>query len=235
MRQSCRLFLFFAAVALTATAAGADGYPWTPSASRASGPLPWTGPYLGLNLGYGWHDVSGLYDGLGSPTDLSGTEPNGAVVGGQIGYNQRMNWFLMGIELDADTSIESSSVIDQATNANIKGDLGYLASARGRIGVLFNDVLLYGTFGVAAARYTFTEVNGPFIGQIQLKDTGAVYGGGLEWMVAYGVSLRTEYLRYDMGDGTFLPTSFPDIDPGDFVKFRDINVARAGVNIRLAP
>jgi outer membrane immunogenic protein len=171
----------------------------------------------------------------GNPTDLRGTEPNGAIVGGQIGYNYRMNWFLMGVELDADTATDSSSVIDPASGTQIKSDLSYLASARGRLGVLSNNVLLYGTAGVGAARYTFTEMNGALVREQRLKDTAAVYGGGLEWMVAYGVSLRTEYLRYDMSDSESLGPGFPGVSPGDFVRFRNVDIVRAGVNVRLAP
>lgn len=234
MKQSVRILAFVAAVALITSAARADGY-WPQSPARTQGPLPWTGPYFGLNLGYGWHDVAGVYDNAGNPTNLSGTEPNGAIVGAQIGYNARWSWFLMGVELDADTAIDSNSVVNAANGAQITGDLSYLASARGRIGALWGPVLFYGTIGVGAARYTFTELNGGFVGEQRLKDTAAVYGGGLEWMVAYGVSLRTEYLRYDMSDNATLSPGFPGVDPGDFVQFRDVDIVRAGVNVRLAP
>jgi outer membrane immunogenic protein len=198
-------------------------------------PLPWTGPYVGLNLGYAWHDVSGVYDNFNNPTDLSGTVPNGAIVGGQIGYNWRMNWFLMGVELDADTGIDSNTAVDGLTGGQITGDASYLASARGRLGVLWGDVLFFGTAGVGAARYTFTEVGGGFTGKQRLQDTAAVYGGGLEWMVAYGVSLRTEYLRYDMSDRASLSPGLIGVDAGDFIRFRDVDIVRAGVNVRLAP
>ncbi len=234
MKQSVRILAFVAAVALITSAARADGY-WPPSPARTQGPLPWTGPYFGLNLGYAWHDVAGIYDNAVTRTNLSGTEPNGAIVGAQLGYNARWNWFLMGVELDADTAINSNSVVTSANGAQITGDLSYLASARGRLGALWGPVLFYGTIGVGAARYTFTEVNGGFVGEQRLKDTAAVYGGGLEWMAAYGVSLRTEYLRYDMSDNAALSPGFPGVDPGDFVRFRDIDIVRAGVNVRLAP
>ncbi len=72
-------------------------------------------------------------------------------------------------------------------------------------------------------------------GEQHLSDTALLFGGGLDWMVAYGISLRTEYLRYDLSDSTALLPSFPGVDPGDFVRFRDIDIVRAGVNVRLAP
>lgn len=232
MKQSVRLLAFVAAVALITCAARADGY-WPQSTARTQGPLPWTGPYFGLNLGYAWHSVDGVYDSAISPTSLSGLDPNGAIVGAQLGYNWRMNWFLLGVELDADTGINSSnSVTDGSTGEVISGDLSYLATLRGRLGVLWGDVLFYGTGGGAAARYTFTESLGG--SQLHLKDTGWSYGGGIEWMVAYGVALRTEYLRYSLGDNVSI-SGFPGAGAGDFLNFGNIDVVRAGVSLRLAP
>jgi outer membrane immunogenic protein len=110
--------------------------------------------------------------------------------------------------------------------------LSYLASLRARLGVLWGDVLFYGTGGGGAARYTFTESLGG--NKFHLKDTGWVYGGGIEWMVAYGVALRTEYLRYQLGDNESL-AGFPAASANDFLNFRNIDVVRAGVSVRLAP
>ena len=62
---------------------------------------------------------------------------------------------------------------------------------------------------------------------------GVVYGGGLEWQIAYGVSVRAEYLHYDVGGIAYIPASFPASDNGDYVKFDDVDVVRAGVNVRL--
>jgi outer membrane immunogenic protein len=234
LKQSVRIIAFVAAVALVTCAARADGY-WPQSTPRVQGPLPWTGPYVGLNLGYAWHHLTGVYDNFNNPTFLSGAEPNGALVGGQLGYNWRMDWFLLGVELDADTGTDSNTVTDTLGGGQITGSLSYLASARARIGVLWGPVLFYGTGGGGAARYTFIEGSGAFNAKQHLEDTAAVYGGGIEWMLAYGVSLRTEYLRYDMSDNVSLSPGLLGVDAGDFIRFRDIDVVRAGVNVRLAP
>jgi outer membrane immunogenic protein len=232
LKQSVRLLAFVAAVALITGAAHADGY-WPQSTARTQGPLPWTGPYFGLNLGYAWHDLDGRFDSAGTPTSLAGLDPNGALVGAQLGYNWRMNWFLLGVELDADTDINSSnSITDGSTGQTISGDLSYLASARARLGVLWGDVLFYGTGGYGGVRYTFTESLGG--NEFHLKDNGWVYGGGIEWMVAYGVALRTEYLRYQLGDNESL-SGLPAASANDFLNFRNIDVVRAGVSVRLAP
>jgi opacity protein-like surface antigen len=133
---------------------------------------------VGLNLGYAWHHLTGVYDNFNNPTFLSGAEPNGVIVGGQLGYNCRMDWFLLGVEFDADTG---NTVADTLTGGQITGSLSYLASARARIGVLWGPVLFYGTGGVGSARYTFNEASGAFNAKQHLEDTAAVYGGGLEW------------------------------------------------------
>ncbi len=232
LKKSVCLLASVAAVALITTAARADGY-WPQSTPRTQGPLPWTGPYFGLNLGYAWHDLDGRFDSAGTPTSLAGLDPNGAIVGAQLGYNWRMNWFLLGVELDADTGVNSfNSITDASTGQVISGDLSYMTSLRARLGVLWGDVLFYGTGGGGAVRYAFTESLGG--NEFHLKDTGWVYGGGIEWMVAYGVALRTEYLRYQLGDNESL-AGLPAASANDFLNFRNIDIVRAGVSVRLAP
>ena len=51
-------------------------------------------------------------------------------------------------------------------------------------------------------------------------------------MLAYGVSLRAEYLRYDLGHSTAIPISFADA--GDRIGYDNIDVARAALNIKLS-
>ncbi len=48
---------------------------------------PWNGLYVGLHGGYAWQDVERHFDGTGVATSLSGIDLNGAIVGGQLGYN----------------------------------------------------------------------------------------------------------------------------------------------------
>jgi outer membrane immunogenic protein len=122
-----------------------------------------------------------------------------------------------------------------ATAAVLSADSSYLATIRGRLGFVVQDVLFYGTAGVAFSRFRFEE-NAPgagFNGTLRLNDTAGVYGGGIEWKLAYGVSVRGEYLHYDLGRSAYIPTSFFNADSGDVVNFHDVDVARAGINISL--
>ena len=200
---------------------------------------PWNGFYVGLHGGYAWQDVDGIFNSGGNSTVLSAINLNGAIVGGQLGYNYQSGQFLLGIEGDASALANGS---DQITGPGVPGDvtlgadMNYLASIRGRLGWAINDWLLYGTVGWGFSRFEFTESLPAlgFSGKVRLEDEGIVYGGGLEWMLTYGVSLRAEYLRYDLGHSTAIPISFADADAGDRIGYDNIDVARAALNIKLS-
>jgi outer membrane immunogenic protein len=227
LNKSGLVFSLFAAVALSFVPAHADER------------QPWNGLYVGLHGGYAWQGTSGVFDSNGDATSLA-LSLNGAIVGGQLGYNLQYGWFMLGFEADGSANTERGSVVNDATlltSEQLNSDVGYLVTLRGRMGVAFDSILVYGTAGVAFARFKFTEdaPSAPFHGALRLDNTGLVYGGGLEWALAYGVTVRGEYLHYNVGKSTAIPASFSDADPGDFVRFNDIDVARAGINISLSP
>ncbi len=198
---------------------------------------PWRGFYAGLNGGYAWNSANGKFN---NATDLSGLTLNGAIVGGQLGYNWQSNQFLFGIEMDASTRAggEDTLVANPGTvnAANISADLNYLASVRARLGWAINNWLLYGTVGWGFGEFTFKEdmPQVPFSGKIRVNDNGLVFGGGVEWMVAYGVSLRAEYLRYDLSAGSTISTNFLTASGDANIGFDNVDVARAALNIKLS-
>jgi opacity protein-like surface antigen len=197
---------------------------------------PWNGLYVGLNGGYAWQDVGGTFDSSGIAADLTGTDLNGAVVGGQIGYNWQSAQFLLGVEFDAMTLAGGGDNINVAStpSAVVSTDMNYLASVRARLGWAINNWLLFGSVGWGFSEFEFVQ-NVPstgFSGKLRLDDNGLAYGGGVEWMMAYGVSLRAEYLRYDLGASSVL-SGGPVVDPGDRIAFDNIDVARAALNIKL--
>jgi outer membrane immunogenic protein len=198
---------------------------------------PWNGLYVGVNGGYAWQDVGGTFDNLGTNTSLNGIDLNGAVVGGQIGYNWQSAQFLLGVEFDAMTLANGGDNVSAASTPGVVlgADMDYLASVRARLGWAINNWLLFGSVGWGFSQFEFTQ-NIPSTGfthKIELDDSGLAYGGGVEWMMSYGVSLRAEYLRYDIGASSPLPVG-PVADPGDRVAFDNIDVARAALNIKLS-
>jgi outer membrane immunogenic protein len=195
------------------------------------------GLYMGLHAGYAWQDVDGVFDNAGSPTSLGGIDTNGGIIGGQLGYNLQYDWIVMGVEADASAIVDSDSTVrNAATNDALTGEVNYLASIRSRLGFVIDDVMLYATAGIAFSEYKFTETAAPaFTGTMRLRENGAVFGGGVEWKIAYGLALRAEYLHYELGSSSYLPSTYPNVDAGDIVSFGDLDVARAGVAISLDP
>jgi outer membrane immunogenic protein len=205
--------------------------------AQAQVEAPWRGFYAGLNGGYAWNSANGKFN---DALELSGLTLNGAIVGGQLGYNWQSNQFLFGIELDASTRAggEDTVIVNGGTpDAVVLGaDMSYLTSVRARLGWAISNWLLYGTVGWGFGEFKFTAdaAQEGFRGKIRVNDNGLVYGGGVEWMVAYGVSLRAEYLRYDLTAGSTISTDFPSSGVGAHVGFDNVDVARAALNIKLS-
>jgi len=188
-----------------------------------------------MHAGYSWQDASGTFNDGGSPISLNSLDLNGAIIGGQLGYNVQSGWWMVGIEGDGTANLESGSVNTGASAIQLNSDVSYLASLRGRLGFVISNVLIYGTGGVGFADMQFTENATAFYGRLRKRETGAVYGGGIEWPIVHGVTMRGEYLHYDVGSTISIPTTFTNAASGDFVRFNDIDVARAGLNISLSP
>ncbi|HET9412778.1 MAG TPA: outer membrane beta-barrel protein, partial [Pseudolabrys sp.] len=131
------------ATAASGSAAAAD-LPRGPAPYYPPPPIAynWTGPYAGLNLGYEWGKVTNNV-----------TEPSGIAGGGQIGYNWQLGQFVFGLETD----IQASGADD--TFAPYKFSNPWFGTLRGRAGFAINNVMLYGTAGLA-----YGELKGEFFG-----------------------------------------------------------------------
>jgi len=145
----------------------------------------WAGPYLGGNLGYEWGTVSN-----------SGTKPSGIAGGIEGGYNfQSGNW-VFGIEGD----LELTGASD--TFASWKFSNPWFGTVRGRIGYAFNNILFYGTAGLA-----FGELRGETFGLAQSHTSaGWALGVGTEFGLAPNWSAKLEYLYVDLSANNFAIT-----------------------------
>src|ERR1700716_43351 len=92
----------------------------------------WVGPYLGANLGYACGSV-----------DNNPTKPSGFVGGAQGGYNWQTGPWVFGVEGD----IEVTGAED--TFAPWKFSNPWFGTLRGRAGYALNNILFYGTGGLA--------------------------------------------------------------------------------------
>jgi outer membrane immunogenic protein len=185
--------LILAAVALVAagsavTAEAAD-LPYAPRAPyTVSQPLNaynWAGPYIGGNLGYAWGSV-----------DNNPTRPSGFAGGVQAGYNWQNGPWVFGVEGD----IEANSAND--TFAPWKFSNPWFGTVRGRAGYAFNNILFYGTGGLA-----FGELRGDTFGMSESHTTaGWTAGVGAEFGLAQNWSAKVEYLYVDLSDSDFVVT-----------------------------
>jgi len=197
------------ALCVSATAQAADMYgrrpqpyaqPYTVSQPLANS---WIGPYIGGNLGYGWGDVSN-----------NGTKPSGVLGGLQAGYNWQSGAIVYGIEGD----LQLNSADD--TFAPWKFSNPWFGTVRGRIGYAFNNILLYGTGGLA-----FGELKGQAFGVSESHSSvGWTAGVGAEFALNQNWSAKVEYLYVDLSDKNFTLTGVPN--------GYNFSTVRVGVNYR---
>jgi opacity protein-like surface antigen len=209
-------------------------------------PQAWTGFYIGAHGGYGWKDNDFAFD-FGSSGTLGGITSSGFVAGGQAGYNWQYGNIVGGAEVDGSaTGIKGTALpLITATGSQILSDnVKYLGTVRGRLGwTPINNVLLYGTGGLAWERANRTQVLNSIFGSSVFETPrdhfGWAAGAGAEFMLGSSNWIaRIEYLHYDFGQvefsGTFTST-VPGQSGGDDGGRQTINVARAAVSYKFAP
>ena len=220
----------------------------------------WTGWYVGLNAGGAWTktDVTANADPTGwlfeTPfINASGSRTiNGSsFIGGvQAGYNWQNGNYVVGFEADADwLNANGTSFITQPVPANVCHCVGgsmtqsagetFFATARPRVGLVFDRTLVFATGGVAIAQVNSADSHTgvPPVTQSTSTSTtrmGWTVGGGLEYALWTNFSLKAEYLYADLGSWTDTTPSFPCC-AGTSINFSHHlteSIARVGLNYR---
>jgi outer membrane immunogenic protein len=166
----------------------------------------WTGPYIGINGGYGWGGNSGN---------------DGGLVGGTLGYNYQTGPWVFGLEGDLDWSGIKGSTACGGTSCETRND--WLGTARGRLGYAMGatgSIMPYITGGAA-----FGDIKNSVAGIGSSSDSkvGYAIGGGLEAALSGPWTAKVEYLYVDLGNG-------PTVG-GNASSFHS-NIIRAGLNYR---
>jgi outer membrane immunogenic protein len=194
---------------------------------------------------------------------------NSGFIGGfQLGYNwQTSSNFVAGLEADLQGTIDNkrfvtfNSVVPSpffpafplTQTATVGRGLDYLATFRGRVGVLAAPtLLLYGTGGLAVGGVStsatiaqtctgcvFTNVPGTAGSSSQVL-VGWTAGAGGEWLFAPKWSAKLEYLYYDLGTARHTLPTLQGFDPALFMSSTTVtsnrfdgHVARVGINYHL--
>jgi outer membrane immunogenic protein len=188
MRVSILLAGLAATVLASSAAVAADmrsPAPYYSAPAPAQVGYRWAGAYAGLNLGYQWGSV-----------DASGAEPSGFAGGIQAGYNWQNNQFVYGLETD----LQISGADD--TFAGYKFSNPWFGTLRGRLGWSMNNILLYGTAGLAYGGLD-VELGGASEDNVEL---GWTAGLGMEIGFTPNWSAKVEYLYMDLGNSSFALT-----------------------------
>jgi outer membrane immunogenic protein len=243
MRKAALSVATIASLTLFTGTASADGYR---SAVKDVGcALPFHGFYVGVNAGAAQlksnqTDHDGYFGAF--PASWAPTE-SGFIGGGLIGYNwQRSCHTLLGIEADWSwAAIDAKTqlfpfLVPFGFNLNTTSTLNSYGTLRTRTGVVFDNLLLYVTGGLAVADIEFKTVVDPGIGaeRFSFSETrwGWTAGVGTEWALWRNVSFKSEVLYMDFGDQRYSVFS-PGF--GTRVQFStqdSVWVGRAGLNLR---
>lgn len=128
--------------------------------------------------------------------DASGSG-QGVLFGGLVGYNARLNDWLVGIEGDIGASTASFDLdLGAGVFQPVEEQLVLGFNFRG--GYVWGERLLaYGVLGVAGTRFEFDEIPGVDIDLTELSRfyAGLRLGGGVELMLTDTISLRGEIHR----------------------------------------
>jgi outer membrane immunogenic protein len=166
--------------------------PMYKSPAPVAAPHDWSGIYVGAQVGYGWGQSSGTQnaDGTFFPVVPYSIDPAGALAGGHVGFNYQTGALVVGAEADIEASnLHSDTAISafgQTYFFNVKADA--LASIRGRIGWAYNQLMLYGTGGVA-----WGHVTTPPLDTLDGWRTGWTVGAGAEHALPHNWSAKVEY------------------------------------------
>jgi outer membrane immunogenic protein len=167
----------------------------------------WTGFYIGLHGGYGWGDTesSGTGDAFDEPPNGGSVslDPEGAILGGQAGYNWQFGQFVVGLEVKGGwLDLDDSKFIVPSPDNFATVDYNWYALITPRVGFAWNKLLIYAKGGVA-----FVDVENragdlvdftPTIDTVDLTEkddteVGWTVGGGLEYMLNCHWTVGVEY------------------------------------------
>ena len=248
MRRDIKL-AFAAGVLLALGATGAASAADLAVKARPVAPVmatPWTGCYIGGNVGGGWsriRETSISVAGVPLVSDFGRSEGTDVIGGAQIGCDyQFAGNFVVGIQGMFDfADIRSTHILPAFPTFFTENRTKDVFTVTGRVGYLFApQVLAYVKGGGAWARIDtthFATVPPPTIvsefatGQDR---TGWTVGGGLEWMFAPGWSVFGEYNYMDFGRKDIAFIAGPaTVGAPDIVSTRlTIQQALVGVNYK---
>jgi outer membrane immunogenic protein len=206
----------------------------------APAPYNWTGFYIGIQGGGGFGDLDWTYLSVpgGIPIGAADHRTRGGLVGGTVGFNWQAGSWVFGIEADYAWADISGSTPCPNPDFSCQSRLDSFGTARGRVGMAMNQVLLYATGGAAFGDQNIRTVQllgvgvpptGTPVNGSSNFAVGWTAGGGLEWGFMGNWSAKVEALYFDLGTDNYT-VDFPALQTVD-ARHTGV-VVRGGVNFR---
>ena len=193
------------------------------------------------------------------PAVLSTDDDFTMMSGIQAGYNVQFGSIVLGVEGDiSHAGVKARDVFFSTLNdpSFFRQELHTFGTARARVGLAFDQVLVYATGGLAGASFTDrvaflrnTDNAFQFVGRRSTTEYGYTVGGGVEFSLpeslrqfafignllnASAVTVRAEYLYFDLGDRNVLVNAVPGAGLNSYTtRFESTgHIGRIGFNYR---
>ena len=201
----------------------APAIPALPPALRPGKPR-WTGFYVGGSVGGADQSSPTRIQGVGPNNEVQTSIDAGNVAGrlspsgrnltvsGQFGFNYQIGAVVLGAETDFSamhTGGRKASTVNPfgvEVTTQTQAELFTLGTVRARAGVAFGDLMVFATGGYAyghlGQRGAINPVptnNPTYAGSNGQMASGWALGGGLEYALGPMLSLKLDYLHYDLG------------------------------------
>jgi outer membrane immunogenic protein len=192
------------------------------------------------------------------PASLSNDASNLAS-GAQVGFNAQFGSVVVGVEGDLafpDVSPRATFFSPLNDPSAFRQDLDWFGTVRGRAGIAFDQVLVYASGGVAFGDVTNsvaflrnTDLAFQYAGRSSDWAVGYTVGGGIEVLLppslgkfsllgqligANSVTIKAEYLYFDLGDKNVLVNAVPGFGVNSFTTNVETkgHIGRIGFNYR---
>ena len=188
-------------VTLPAFAADIPSRPATAPVVAAAPVFSWTGLYAGLNVGYGSATINDTTTSGGVST-TSSQQMSGFLGGGQIGANYQYGRMVVGIEVDADATSQSTS------SDTLTASMTSFMTARARLGFAYDRIHYYVTGGGGYVQFSSSGTTTSPVTGTAVSTTGTsrrtawVAGVGSEHALTPNWILRFEFLYLGLLDNS---------------------------------
>ncbi|MBO0663557.1 outer membrane beta-barrel protein [Jiella sp. MQZ9-1] len=183
--------------------------------------ITWTGLSLGVQAGATFgHNGDASFSSSNDPTlyngNVGGDDTGNFIGGANIGYDyQFQNNVVLGAVADfnyINRKKDTSYTTPNGAEFSAQNKLNYLGTARARLGYAMDNILVYGTGGLAYGSVknsvsTPSTTTGDFAGYTfstdnEKKSVGYTAGAGVDVMATQNLSFGVEYLYTNLGKNT---------------------------------